>query len=71
MAVAADADLLITEAYYASKPVPYHLRHADLVSHRGDLTSRRIVLTHLSAEMLARHDQLGFEIAHDGLAIQL
>ena len=67
----ADADLLIAEAYYFDKTVPYHLRHADLAGHRRDLTCRRIVLTHMSAEMLARRDHLDFEVAHDELVIQL
>jgi len=70
-AVAAGADLLIAEAYYADKAVPHHLRHADLVRHRGELTSRRVVLTHLSADMLARAGEHGFETAHDGLVIEL
>ena len=38
MAVASGADLLIAEAYYFDKPVPYHLRHADIAAHRGELT---------------------------------
>jgi ribonuclease BN (tRNA processing enzyme) len=68
---AAGADLLIAEAYYYGKPIPHHLRHADLAAHREKLTSRRIVLTHLSADMLARAGRLDFEAAHDGLVIQL
>jgi ribonuclease BN (tRNA processing enzyme) len=68
---AAGADLLIAEAYYFDKAIPHHLRYADLAGHRSELTSRRIVLTHLSADMLARRDELGFAIAHDGLTIQL
>jgi ribonuclease BN (tRNA processing enzyme) len=71
VAVAAGADLLIAEAYYFDKAIPFHLRHCDLAAHLGDLTSRRIVLTHLSADMLARRGGLGFETAHDGLTIQL
>ncbi len=77
VAVAADADLLIAEAYYFDKAVPHHLRYTDLAGHGSELTSRRTVLTHLSADMLARHDILarrdepGFDIAHDGLTIQL
>ena len=51
--------------------IPQHLRYADLASHASELTSRRIVLTHLSADMLARRDELDFDIAHDGLTIQL
>jgi ribonuclease BN (tRNA processing enzyme) len=68
---AAGADLLIAEAYYYDKPIPYHLRHADLAGHRRELTSRRIVLTHLSADMLGPTREPDFETAHDGLVIQL
>ncbi len=70
-AVAAGADLFIAEAYYFDKAVPYHLRHADLVAHREELTSRRIVLTHPSADMLAHRAQLSFELADDGTTIEL
>ena len=68
---AAGADLLIAEAYYFDKAIAHHLRYADLAGHASELTSRRIVLTHLSADMLARRDELDFDIAHDGLTIQL
>jgi ribonuclease BN (tRNA processing enzyme) len=72
-AAADDADLLIAEAYYYDKAIPYHLCYTDLVTHRASLTSRRIVLTHMSADMLARagEGQLAFETARDGLVIQL
>ncbi|HLH57952.1 MAG TPA: MBL fold metallo-hydrolase [Streptosporangiaceae bacterium] len=71
VAAAAGADLLIAEAYYFDKAVPYHLRHSDLAAHREELASRRIVLTHMSADMLARAGESGFETAHDGLTIRL
>jgi ribonuclease BN (tRNA processing enzyme) len=70
-ALAAGADLLIAEAYYYAKPVPYHLRHADLVAHRAELTCRRIVLTHPSADLLSHQGELAFGLAHDGLVIEL
>ena len=69
--VAAGADLLIAEAYYRDKAVPYHLRHADLVAHAGRLASRRIVLTHMSADMLDHLDQARFETASDGLVLHV
>jgi ribonuclease BN (tRNA processing enzyme) len=69
--VAAGADLLIAEAYYRDKRVPFHLSLADLAAHRAELTSRRIVLTHMSADMLGRQDQAGFETAEDGLVLQV
>jgi hypothetical protein len=68
---AADADLLIAEAYYRDKNIPYHLRHADLAAHRDELTARRVILTHMSADVLDHQDQLAFEPAHDGLSISL
>jgi len=74
LAAAADgADLLIAEAYYYDKAVPYHLRYADLVAHRAGLNSGRIVLTHMSSDMLARaaEGRLAFETAHDGLSIEV
>ena len=49
---AADADLLIAEAYYRDKHIPYHLRLADLHAHLDQLTARRVILTHMSADML-------------------
>ena len=69
--VAAGADLLIAEAYFRDKNVPYHLRHADLAAHRGQLASRRTVLTHMSADMLDHLDQACFETADDGLILHV
>ena len=69
--VAAQADLLIAEACYRDKRVPYHLRLADLAAHRAELTSRRIVLTHMSADMLGHPVPAGFEAAEDGLVLHV
>jgi len=69
--VAAGADLFIAESYFWDKAVPYHLRHADLLAHRDVLTSDRVVLTHMSADMLAHADEAAFPLAHDGLTIDL
>ena len=68
---AAGADLLIAEAYYWDKAVPHHLRHADLAARGGELTARRTVLTHMSADMLGRQQQACCETVHDGLVLQL
>ncbi len=69
--VAEDADLLIAEAYYRDKAVPYHLRVADLAAHRDQLTARRIVITHMSADVLDHQDDVPFEPAYDGLVVRL
>ena len=70
-AAAAGAGLLIAEAYYYDKVIPYHLSFADLAAHRDELACGRVVLTHMSADMLGREDQPGFETAYDGRVIQL
>src|SRR4029077_14889043 len=59
--VADGTDLLIAEAYFWDKPVPYHLRHADLVEHRTQITSARMILTHMSTDMLAHAGAAEFE----------
>ena len=67
-AAAAGADLLIAEAYVRDKAVPHHLRQADLVAHEKDITARRIIRTHMSADMLAHQDET---CAHDGLVVRV
>jgi len=62
-----NADLLVAEAYYWDKPVPHHLRYTELTGH--EISARRVILTHMSADMLARQPQASYETAHDGLAI--
>jgi ribonuclease BN (tRNA processing enzyme) len=64
----AGADLLIAEAYYRDKAVPHHLRYADLAAHRQEIGARRIILTHMSADMLAHQDET---CAYDGLVVHL
>jgi ribonuclease BN (tRNA processing enzyme) len=76
--VAAGSDLLIAEAYYRDKAVPYHLRLADLTRNAGRLASQRTVLTHMSADLLSQLDQLrpeldkaGYLTASDGLVLHV
>jgi ribonuclease BN (tRNA processing enzyme) len=71
---AADADLLIAEAYFRDKNIPYHLRVADLLTHRDQITARRVILTHMSADVLAAAsapDGEPLESAYDGLTVRL
>jgi ribonuclease BN (tRNA processing enzyme) len=65
--VARNADLLIAEAYYRDKIIPYHLRLADLEAHREQITAKRIILTHMSADI----DMPPQNAAYDGLVIDL
>jgi ribonuclease BN (tRNA processing enzyme) len=68
---AAEADLLIAEAYYQDKNIPYHLRLADLSIHRDQITARRVILTHMSADVLGSEHDMPFERAYDGLTVAL
>lgn len=68
------ADLLIAEAYYRDKNIPYHLRIADLNAHRKEITARRVILTHMSDDVLndvAPTDGPFFDRASDGLVIEV
>jgi len=42
-----------------------------VVTHRGELTARRIIVTHMSADVLGHQQQVSFEAAHDGLVVKL
>jgi ribonuclease BN (tRNA processing enzyme) len=70
-AASAGADLLIAEAYYRDKDIPYHLRLADLEARRDQIGARRTVITHMSADMLGHEQETRFEAARDGLVISV
>ncbi len=65
------ADLFAVEAYTFDRPVRYHLDYQTLREHLGELRARRIVLTHMSADMLARLADVGTPAAYDGMTIDL
>jgi ribonuclease BN (tRNA processing enzyme) len=68
---AAGADLFIAEAYFHDKRVRYHLDYATLSRRRGDLGCKRLIVTHMGPDMLARVSELPVEAAHDGLEVFL
>ena len=67
--VARGADLLIAECYFYDKPVKWHLNYPSIAAHRADLGARRVILTHMSREMLAHAADVPEECAHDGLVV--
>jgi ribonuclease BN (tRNA processing enzyme) len=69
--VASGADLFIAESYYYEKPVKWHLNYPAIAARRGTLGARRVILTHMSREMLAQADKVPEECAHDGLVVTL
>jgi ribonuclease BN (tRNA processing enzyme) len=66
-----DADLLIAECYYYAKPVKWHLNYPVLSEHLRDFGAKRVVLTHMSREMLAHVASIPEECAEDGKVIYL
>jgi ribonuclease BN (tRNA processing enzyme) len=69
--LAKGADLLIAEAYFFDREVPYHLDYTTLQKNAGRLDCKRILLTHMSPDMLARAGEADFETAYDGMVVEL
>jgi ribonuclease BN (tRNA processing enzyme) len=69
--VASGADLLITECYAFDRQASHHLDFKTLSSRRRELQAKRVLLTHMSQEMLDRVDGIDWETAEDGLLIEL
>ena len=63
------ADLFVCEAYFFEKKVKYHLDCQTLRENRQRLDGRRVVLTHMSADMLSRRSESDMECADDGQVI--
>lgn len=65
------ADLLIAEAYFYEKKVPYHLDYRTLMEKSAGLGIRRIAITHMSADMLSKTGLAECEVADDGKIMEL
>jgi ribonuclease BN (tRNA processing enzyme) len=68
---ARDADLFIAEAYYYDRVVKNHLSLKTLEAHLPEITPKRLVLTHMSDDMLGRVSELPYLAAHDGMVVEL
>lgn len=65
------ADLLIAEAYCFEKKVKFHLDFQTLMAHLDELQPKRLIVTHMSEDMLARLDEIPCECAEDGKLIEV
>jgi len=65
------ADVFVCEAYSFEKRVKYHLDWRTVMEHRHRLECRRLILTHMSEDMLRRLPLDGVECAEDGLMVTL
>jgi ribonuclease BN (tRNA processing enzyme) len=64
------ADLFVCEAYFFDKVMKYHIDYASLLRHLPEIGARRTIVTHMSAELLARRHEMALEAAHDGLVVE-
>ena len=65
------ADLFVCEAYFFEKKIKYHLDYQTLRENRHRLDCERVIVTHMSTEMLSRLADADMECARDGQAIVL
>lgn len=64
-------DLFICECSFFETKVDSHLDYPRIAENRHRFGTKRLVLTHLGAEVLAHRDRIDIELAHDGLRIDL
>jgi ribonuclease BN (tRNA processing enzyme) len=65
------ADLFIAEAYYYDRIVKNHLSLKTLEAHLGEINAKRLILTHMSDDMLGRLGTLAYTAADDGMVVEL
>lgn len=66
-----NADLFICECSFFETRAWSHLDYPRLAENRARFGARRIVLTHLGCEVLARRKEIDMELAEDGLTVQV
>jgi ribonuclease BN (tRNA processing enzyme) len=66
-----EADLFICEAYTREKSVKAHLPLAVLAQHLTRIAPKRLILTHMSEDMLTQRTRLAYERAEDGLTVEI
>ncbi|HZQ36717.1 MAG TPA: MBL fold metallo-hydrolase [Dehalococcoidia bacterium] len=69
--LSAGADLFICQCYTFSLSQDTMLSHAELMAQRKRLSCRRIVLTHIGAELERHRGEAGELLAEDGMTVTL
>jgi ribonuclease BN (tRNA processing enzyme) len=65
------ADLFVCECSGYDSAPPRHMDYVTLQEHLPALTCRRLLLTHMGEEMLARSSAIGLDAARDGLVLTI
>ncbi len=66
-----EADLFVCESYVFDRDVPLHNNYRTIMENRSRLTCKRIVLTHMSDDVLSRLDEVELPTAKDGLRLEV
>jgi ribonuclease BN (tRNA processing enzyme) len=66
-----DADLFVSEAYVYDRPVQMHLAYQQLIEKYDLIRPKRLIITHMSEDMLNRGDATAYEKAQDGLIVEI
>jgi ribonuclease BN (tRNA processing enzyme) len=67
----AGADLFVCECYAFDRQVPFHNDYRTLERNRARLGCKRLILTHLSEDMLSQLEHIELCAAEDGLLLTL
>ncbi len=65
------ADLFICESYTRDKPIMTHMALSSLEKHLDQIRPKRLVLTHMSDDMLARRAEVPYDTAEDGMTVEI
>jgi len=66
-----DADLFVVEAYYYDRIVKNHLSLKTLEACLPEIRPKRLILTHMSDDMIGRLDKLSYPAASDGMIVEI
>ncbi len=64
-------DLFICECYRYDRKLRFHMSYEDIRAHRSALNCKRLLLTHLHTDALARLQEIPDEAAYDGMRLLL
>jgi ribonuclease BN (tRNA processing enzyme) len=68
---ARSADLFIAECYTFDQQVPFHTSWVSLREHLHEIGARRVLLTHMSPDMLEQVSLEVAERAEDGMVLEI
>lgn len=69
-ALARGSDVFVTECYARDRDIALHMGLRDIVAHRDELDTGRLVLTHLGPDMLDVFPDIDAACARDGMSLR-